>query len=295
MEEGWLVSCFSVVAWEEGAREREAKKRVSIDGSRRSPLAAARTGFPPDSRPPIAPSQRQRPVQIAIFSNPALKRDYNFRKPARKKETFLPLERSKKQRPSSAAHPLFPFPPFPFLPQHHSYQASRDDLAVFAALASAPDAKSYPAAARWFSHVKALLGASFPGAGKGVSVAGGAGAAAAGGAAAAAAPAAAAKAAASSDSDSDDSDDELDLFGEMTPEELAAAEAKKKVIEEAKRRGAEKAKLTKSMIVLDVKPWDDETDLALMEAEVSRFVFFWGGGEERAKERKARKKDEKLT
>ena len=152
---------------------------------------------------------------------------------------------------------------------NNSYQASRDDLAVFAALASSPDAKSYPAAARWFAHVKALLGASFPGAGKGVSVAGGAGAAA--GAAAAAAPAAA-KAAASkvfdSDSDSDD-DDELDLFGEMTPEELAAAEAKKKVIEEAKKRGAAKAKLTKSMIVLDVKPWDDETDLAAMEAEVS--------------------------
>ena len=149
------------------------------------------------------------------------------------------------------------------------YQASRDDLAVFAVLASAPDAKAYPAAARWFSHIKALLGASFPGAGKGVSVAGGAAAGgAAAGAAAAAAAAPAAAAPAGSDSDSDDSDDELDLFGEMTPEEQAAADAKKKVIEEAKRRGAEKAKLTKSMIVLDVKPWDDETDLAAMEAEV---------------------------
>ena len=67
----------------------------------------------------------------------------------------------------------------------------------------------------------------------------------------------------------------------MTPEELAAAEAKKKVIEEAKKRGAAKAKLTKSMIVLDVKPWDDETDLAAMEAEVSLkwiFFLFFGGG-----------------
>ena len=31
------------------------------------------------------------------------------------------------------------------------------------------------------------------------------------------------------------------------------------IIAAAKKRGAEKAKLTKSMIVLDVKPWDDTT------------------------------------
>lgn len=37
------------------------------------------------------------------------------------------------------------------------------------------------------------------------------------------------------------------------------AEKKKAVIEAAKKRAAEKAKLTKSMIVLDVKPWDDTT------------------------------------
>lgn len=31
------------------------------------------------------------------------------------------------------------------------------------------------------------------------------------------------------------------------------------MIEAAKKRGQEKAKLTKSMIILDVKPWDDTT------------------------------------
>ena len=46
---------------------------------------------------------------------------------------------------------------------------------------------------------------------------------------------------------------------EMTPEEQKAAEEKKAMIEKAKARGAEKAKLTKSMIILDVKPWDDTT------------------------------------
>lgn len=61
------------------------------------------------------------------------------------------------------------------------------------------------------------------------------------------------------DDDDSDDDEDLDLFGEMTPEEQAAAEEKKRIIEAAKKRGAEKAKLTKSMVVLEVKPWDDTT------------------------------------
>jgi len=167
----------------------------------------------------------------------------------------------------AAAAPPVDHPP-PSAPPPPSYQASRDDLAVYAALPAAPDAKAAPHAARWYSHITALLGAAFPGKPAGVAVSGAP--------AAAAAPAAKA-AAAGSDSDSDD--EELDLFGDMTPEEQAAADAKKKVIEEAKARGAAKAKLTKSMIVLDVKPWDDETDLAAMEAEVRAIVkdgLLWG-------------------
>ena len=115
-----------------------------------------------------------------------------------------------------------------------------------------PDAKAYPAAARWFSHVQGSARRLLPGRRQGRLCRRRAPPLPPGAAAAAAAPAAAKAAAqgrSDSDSDSDD-DDELDLFGEMTPEELAAAEAKKKVIEEAKKRGAAKAKLTKSMIVL---------------------------------------------
>ena len=52
---------------------------------------------------------------------------------------------------------------------------------------------------------------------------------------------------------------DMDFFGELTPEEQKAADEKKRVIEEAKARGAAKAKLTKSMIIMDVKPWDDTT------------------------------------
>ena len=59
--------------------------------------------------------------------------------------------------------------------------------------------------------------------------------------------------------DEEDDDEDLDLFGEATDEEKAA---RQKVIDEAKKRGEAKAKLTKSMIVLDVKPWDDTTGMA---------------------------------
>ena len=59
-----------------------------------------------------------------------------------------------------------------------------------------------------------------------------------------------------SDMEDEDDDEELDLFGEATEEEKAA---RQKVIDDAKKRGEAKAKLTKSMIVLDVKPWDDQT------------------------------------
>lgn len=41
-----------------------------------------------------------------------------------------------------------------------SYQASRDDLAVYSALKSAP-AASYPNAQRWYKHITALLGARY--------------------------------------------------------------------------------------------------------------------------------------
>ena len=42
-------------------------------------------------------------------------------------------------------------------------------------------------------------------------------------------------------------------------EEKEAKEKKDALIAAAKKRGAEKAKLTKSLIIMDVKPWDDTT------------------------------------
>jgi len=67
-------------------------------------------------------------------------------------------------------------------------------------------------------------------------------------AAAAAAPKAAAAA-----------DDDIDLFGEETEEDKAALEAKKKA--ETDKKKEKKAVIAKSSILIDIKPWEDTTDL----------------------------------
>jgi elongation factor 1-beta len=78
-------------------------------------------------------------------------------------------------------------------------------------------------------------------------------------------------------------DDDLDLFGEETEEEAAAAaerEASKKAA------GAKKKESGKSSVLLDVKPWDDETDMKKLEEcvrSVSMPGLFWGACEDHIK------------
>lgn len=89
-------------------------------------------------------------------------------------------------------------------------------------------------------------------------------------AAAAAAPAAKAAPAAAAD-------DEDDLFGEETEEEKAALEAKKKA--DADKVKAKKEVIAKSSILIDVKPWEDTTDLealALKIKAVEKDGLLWG-------------------
>jgi elongation factor 1-beta len=143
------------------------------------------------------------------------------------------------------------------------YQASRDDLAVFVALESVP--AEYVNAARWFKHISALAGPQFAAPGAGVHIESGAAPATkvTSKEAATAAAAAPTEAAASSaaEADAEDDDDDLDLFGDETEEEKAAAEAR-----EAEKKKSGKPKVVgKSSIVMDVKPWDDETDMVKLE------------------------------
>ncbi|CAI7930011.1 unnamed protein product, partial [Closterium sp. NIES-54] len=151
------------------------------------------------------------------------------------------------------------------------FQASRDDLTVYSAIKTFP--KGYTNAARWYTHIKALLGSNFAGPGVGVVIGGAAPAAAAPTASVATPPAAEAKPA-----EDEEDDDDLDLFGEATEEEKAAAAER-----EAKAAASGKKKESgKSSVLLDVKPWDDETDMAKLEAAVRKVQMdglLWGACE----------------
>ncbi|KAK6153952.1 hypothetical protein DH2020_013591 [Rehmannia glutinosa] len=62
----------------------------------------------------------------------------------------------------------------------------------------------------------------------------------------------------------EDDDDDVDLFGEETEEEKKAAEERAAAV----KASSKKKESGKSSIVLDVKPWDDETDMKKLEEAV---------------------------
>ncbi|CAN6206176.1 unnamed protein product [Urochloa humidicola] len=125
---------------------------------------------------------------------------------------------------------------------------SKDDVKVFAAVPSKPGAE-FPNAARWYETVSAALAARFPGKATGVNLPG-----------AGSAPAAAPTAEAAKD---DDDDDDLDLFGDETEDDKKAAEERA-----AAKASAKKKESGKSSVLMDVKPWDDETDMKKLEEAV---------------------------
>lgn len=96
---------------------------------------------------------------------------------------------------------------------------------------------------RWYKHIASFGDASASWAAPAVSTAAGAAAAEASTGAAAT------------------EDEDLDLFGEETEEEKAANEARKKAAEAKPKAGP----IAKSAVILDVKPWGEETDMAELE------------------------------
>ncbi|GMY15099.1 elongation factor 1-delta [Fagus crenata] len=137
------------------------------------------------------------------------------------------------------------------------YQASKDDVTVHAALSKAPSAE-YVNVSRWYSHIDALLRISgVSGEGSGVTVEG---CAPITEEAIATPPVGDTKAAAAVDDD----DDDVDLFGEETEEEKKAAEERAAAVKAA----GKKKESGKSSVLLDVKPWDDETDMKKLEEAV---------------------------
>ncbi|KAJ6410381.1 hypothetical protein OIU84_007179 [Salix udensis] len=137
------------------------------------------------------------------------------------------------------------------------YQASKDDLTVYSALSSAPSAE-YVNVSRWYTHIDALLRISgVESEGCGVVVKGSAPITEE---AIATPPSTETKAAAAEDDD----DDDVDLFGEETEEEKKAAEERAAAV----KASTKKKESGKSSVLMDVKPWDDETDMKKLEEAV---------------------------
>uniref|UniRef100_A0A6B2F0I7 Elongation factor 1-beta n=1 Tax=Bothriechis nigroviridis TaxID=88079 RepID=A0A6B2F0I7_BOTNI len=131
------------------------------------------------------------------------------------------------------------------------YVPSQADVAVFEALGSSPPPELYHAL-RWYNHIRSYekQKASLPGVKKALGKYG---------------PADVEDSTGTGGDNKDD--DDIDLFGSDEDEE--SEEAKKLREERLAQYESKKAKkpalVAKSSILLDVKPWDDETDMAKLE------------------------------
>ncbi|KAF8531219.1 hypothetical protein JB92DRAFT_184530 [Gautieria morchelliformis] len=132
------------------------------------------------------------------------------------------------------------------------YTPSQADVHVFTSLNSAPDASSHPNTARWFKHIqsyepehKGLAGSSKAG------------------------ESFTAGSAAGKEDATGEEDEEIDLFGEDDEEDAEAERVKAERVAAYNAKKANKPKtIAKSVVTLDVKPWDDETDMKALEESV---------------------------
>ncbi|KAH8375244.1 probable elongation factor 1-beta [Drosophila serrata] len=143
------------------------------------------------------------------------------------------------------------------------YTPSKADLSVFDALGKAP-AGDYVNVARWYRHI-ASFEAAERAAWTGTPLPQLAGAKPT--VAAPAKPAA-------------DDDDDVDLFGSDDEEDEEAERIKQeRVAAYAAKKSKKPALIAKSSVLLDVKPWDDETDMKEMEVNVRTIEMdglLWG-------------------
>uniref|UniRef100_A0A1J3D1Y0 Elongation factor 1-beta 1 n=1 Tax=Noccaea caerulescens TaxID=107243 RepID=A0A1J3D1Y0_NOCCA len=129
-------------------------------------------------------------------------------------------------------------------------QLSVDDAKVYAAVSENPG-DGFPNVSKWYDSVASHLAKSFPGKAVGVRIGG------------SVTSPEAPNAAAGADGDAND-DDDLDLFADETEDEKKAAEER-----EAAKKDTNKTKESgKSSVLLEVKPWDDETDMKKLEEAV---------------------------
>ncbi|KAL2818961.1 hypothetical protein BDW59DRAFT_151689 [Aspergillus cavernicola] len=135
---------------------------------------------------------------------------------------------------------------------------SQADVVTFKAFSSAPDAEKYPNVARWYKHI-ASYESDFP------TLPGDASAAFT-----TYGPEGAELPVNPKDKPAAEEDDDMDLFGsdeEEDPEVVKEREAR--LAEYKKKKEAKGPKpAAKSIVTMEVKPWDDETNLQELEAGV---------------------------
>ncbi|KAJ6121590.1 Elongation factor 1-beta [Penicillium capsulatum] len=133
---------------------------------------------------------------------------------------------------------------------------SQADVVTFKAFSAAPDAEKYPHVARWHKHIASYESefSTLPGDASQAFTAYGP----------------ESTELPSNPKDKPEEDEDEDLFGSDSEEEDAAVAAeRKKNLEEYKAKKAAKPKpVAKSLVTLEVKPWDDETNLEELEANV---------------------------
>nr|XP_057941958.1 elongation factor 1-beta [Doryrhamphus excisus] len=135
------------------------------------------------------------------------------------------------------------------------YVPSQADVAVFEAVASSPPAELCHAL-RWFNHIKSYQSQknSLPGVKKPLGQYGPVGVADT-----------TASSVAPATTKDDDEDDDIDLFGSDEEDAETARLKEERVAAYAAKKAKKPALIAKSSILLDVKPWDDETDMAKLE------------------------------
>ncbi|KAI1858357.1 uncharacterized protein JN550_012722 [Neoarthrinium moseri] len=159
-----------------------------------------------------------------------------------------------------------------FHDENNCYAPTQADVATFKALKSSPDAAKYPHAARWYKHIATfedefatLSGdASKPYTAYGPD------------------KAEATLNPAKAPAKDEDEDDAEGLFDSDSEEEDAeAVKAREERLKAYRDKKAAKPKpVAKSIVTMDVKPWDDETDMVALEAAVrgiEKEGLVWGG------------------
>ncbi|PUU73675.1 hypothetical protein B9Z19DRAFT_1094573 [Tuber borchii] len=131
---------------------------------------------------------------------------------------------------------------------------SQADVITYKALSGAPDADKHPHAARWYKHIDSYQNefSSLPGDAS-VDVS-----------------SYLPEATTSAAPDAEEEDDEVDLFGSSDEEvdEEKEALTKKRLEEYAAKKAGKTKPAAKSVVTMEIKPWDDTTDMAQLEKNV---------------------------